>query len=100
MQVVVVPVGYYDGYDRRLSNAGRALIHGQPVPVIGRVAMNMMMLDVTDVGAQLDDEVVLLGRQQSSEIRVEEMAEKAGTIPYETLCRINPLIPRVVYPKR
>jgi alanine racemase len=100
MQVVVVPVGYYDGYDRRLSNSGRALIQGQPVPVIGRVAMNMMMLDVTDVGAQQDDEVVLLGRQQTNEIRVEEMAEKAGTIPYEILCRINPLIPRLDYARR
>jgi alanine racemase len=100
MQVVVVPVGYFDGYDRRLSNAGRALIHGQPVAVIGRVAMNMMMLDVTDVGAQPDDEVVLLGRQDASEIRVEELSEKAGTIPYETLCRINPLVPRVPYASR
>jgi alanine racemase len=100
MQVVVVPVGYFDGYDRRLSNSGRALIHGQPVAVIGRVAMNMMMLDVTDVGAQPDDEVVLLGQQESAEIRVEEVSEKAGTIPYETLCRINPLLPRRPYGKR
>jgi alanine racemase len=95
MRVIVVPIGYYDGYDRKLSNSGRALIHGQPISVIGRVAMNMTMLDVTDVGAEVDDEVVLLGRQGSAEIRVEEMAEKAGTIPYETLSRINPLIPRI-----
>lgn len=97
MQVVVIPVGYYDGYDRRLSNSGRALIHGQFVPVIGRVAMNMTMLDVTDAGAQTDDEVVLLGRQGNEEIRVEELAEKIGTIPYEVLSRINPQLPRRVY---
>ena len=96
MQAVVLPVGYYDGYDRKLSNSGRALIHGQPVPVIGRVAMNMTMLDVTDTGAQIDDEVVLMGRQGNAEIRVEELAEKIGTIPYEILSRINPTIPRIV----
>ena len=94
MQLAVVPVGYYDGYDRKLSNSGRALIQGQPVSVVGRVAMNMMMLDVTDVGAQVDDEVVLLGSERTSEIRVEEIAEKAGTIPYEVLSRINPLLRR------
>lgn len=96
MQVAVLPVGYYDGYDRKLSNSGRVLLRGQPVPVIGRVAMNMTMLDATDVGAQFDDEVVLLGRQGSVEIRVEEIAEKIGTIPYEVLSRINPTIPRIL----
>jgi alanine racemase len=94
MQVVVLPVGYYDGYDRELSNSGRALIHGQHVPVIGRVAMNMTMLDVTDTGADVDEEVVLLGRQGNAEIRAEELAERIGTIPYEVVSRINPLIPR------
>jgi alanine racemase len=94
MKLVVLPIGYYDGYDRKLSNSARALIHGQPASIIGRVAMNMTMLDVTDIGAQLDDEVVLIGRQGSSEIRVEELAEKIGTISYEVLARINPLIPR------
>jgi alanine racemase len=96
MKLVVLPIGYYDGYDRKLSNSGRALIHGQPASVVGRVAMNMTMLDVTDVGADLDDEVVLVGRQGNAEIRVEELAEKIGTIPYEVVARINPLIPRVV----
>jgi alanine racemase len=99
MELVVVPVGYYDGYDRRLSNSGRALLRDQMVPVVGRVAMNMMMLDATDTGAELDDEVVLIGRQGNSEIRVEEVAEKCGSIPYEVLSRINPLIPRVVLGK-
>src|SRR5262249_42517196 len=80
MHIVVVPVGYYDGYDRKLSNCGRALVRGHAVPVIGRVAMNMMMFDVTDVGADLDEEVVLIGSQGKSEIRVEELAEKIGTI--------------------
>src|SRR5262249_46013414 len=95
-RLVVLPIGYYDGYDRKLSNSGRALIHGQPAPVVGRVAMNMTMLDVTDIGADIDDEVVLIGRQGDAEIRVEELADKIGTIPYEVVARINPLIQRIV----
>jgi alanine racemase len=95
MQVAVLPVGYYDGYDRKLSNCGRVLIRGRAVPVIGRVAMNMTMVDVTDVAAQPDDEVVLLGRQGNAEIRAEELAEKIGTIAYEVVSRINPRIPRI-----
>jgi alanine racemase len=96
MKLVVLPIGYYDGYDRKLSNSGRALVNGQPASVIGRVAMNMTMLDVTDIGADVDDEVVLIGRQGNAEIRVEELAEKIGSIPYEVLARINPLISRVL----
>jgi alanine racemase len=98
MKLVVLPIGYYDGYDRKLSNCGRGLIREQFAPVVGRVAMNMTMLDVTDVGAELDDEVVLIGRQGGAEIRVEELAEKIGTISYEVVARINPLIPRVAKP--
>lgn len=97
MKLAVLPIGYYDGYDRKLSNSGRALIHGQHVPVVGRVAMNMTMLDVTDAGADIDEEVVLIGEQGDSEIRAEELAEKAGTIPYEVVARINPWISRVLH---
>jgi alanine racemase len=95
LRVAVLPIGYYDGYDRKLSNSGRALVHGVFAPVIGRVAMNMIMLDVSEAHAQADDEVVLIGRQGTSEVRAEELAEKTGTIAYEVLSRINPLIPRV-----
>ena len=95
MKVAVLPIGYYDGYDRKLSNGGRVLIHGHAVPVIGRVAMNMTMLDVTDVPCQPDDEAVLLGRQGKAEIRAEDLAEKIGTIAYEVVARINPRIPRI-----
>jgi alanine racemase len=95
MEAAVLPVGYYDGYDRKLSNAGRALVRGHAVPVIGRIAMNMTMLDVTDVHAEADDEVVLIGRQGAEEIRAEELADKTGTISYEVLARLNPRIPRI-----
>ena len=96
MRVGVLPIGYYDGYDRKLSNSARVLVGGQYASVIGRVAMNMTMIDVTDIPAQNDEEVVLLGRQGERRIHAEELAEKSGTIAYEFLSRINPLIPRVV----
>jgi alanine racemase len=96
MRVAVIPIGYYDGLDRQLSNIGRALVRGQPAPIVGRVAMNMIVLDVTATDAAADEEVVLIGRQGGAEIRVEELAEKSGTIAYETLTRIHPLLPRRV----
>jgi len=96
MTIAVLPIGYYDGYDRRLSNSGRALVGGRAVPVVGRVMMNMTILDITDVDVREDDEVVLLGKQGGKEIRAEELAEKIGTIAYEVVSRIHPGIPRLV----
>jgi alanine racemase len=95
MKIAILPLGYFDGYDRRLSNCGRTLAGGRIAPVVGRVAMNMTAIDITDTDAALDDEVVLIGRQGSLEIRVEELAEKIGTISYEVVSRINPYIPRL-----
>jgi alanine racemase len=96
MKIAVLPIGYFDGYDRKLSNCGRALVGGRAVPVVGRVMMNMIAQDVTEGDVKTDDEVVLIGRQGNAEIRVEELAEKSGTIAYEVLSRINPEITRVV----
>ena len=95
MKIAILPLGYFDGYDRKLSNSGRALVGGRVAPVVGRVAMNMTALDVTDTDVRLDEEVVLIGRQGKLEIRVEELAEKIGTIAYEVVSRINPAIPRI-----
>ncbi len=96
-RLAVLPVGYYDGYDRGLSNCGQVLVKGKRVPVVGRVCMNMTMVDVTDVEeASLEDEVVLLGRQRDQEISTEEIAARLGTINYEFVCRINSLLPRFV----
>ena len=92
--LAIIPVGYYEGYTRALSNSGRALVGGASAPVVGRVAMNMTILDVTDVDASLDDEVVLIGSQGENEITADELAEKTGTISYEVLSRINPLLER------
>ena len=96
-RLAVLPVGYADGYPRALSNRARVLVGGQPVPVVGRVCMNMLMVDVTDVpGAAVGDEVVLLGRQGEATVTAEELAELAGTINYEFLARLSPAIPRFV----
>jgi alanine racemase len=91
----VLPVGYSDGYDRALGNRAHVLLRGRRAPVIGRVCMNLCMVDLTDVpGARLEDEVVLLGSSGEERISAEMIAEWAGTINYEVVSRINPLLPR------
>jgi alanine racemase len=95
MKIGVLPVGYWDGYDRHLSNCGRVLVKGQFAPVVGRVCMNMMMVDLTDIlDVHLEEEVVLLGQQKKKEISAEELAERVGTINYEIVSRINPWLSR------
>lgn len=97
IRLAVLPVGYYDGYDRKLSSLGYVLIRGQRAPVLGRVCMNMIMVDVTSIPqACVEDEVVLLGRQGDAVISAETLAAKIGTINYEVVTRINPLLPRIV----
>ncbi len=96
-RIVVIPVGYYDGYDRKLSNASQILVHGVKAPVRGRVCMDMFMADVSHVpGVKAGDPVTLLGNEGQERIDADMLAEWAGTINYEVLSRINPLIPRVV----
>lgn len=90
----LVSVGYGDGFHRVLSNQARVLVRGQRAPVIGRVCMDQFVADVTDIpGVQLDDEVVLIGRQGAEQITAGEVARLAGTINYEVTCS---LLPRVV----
>jgi alanine racemase len=96
-KLAVIPVGYYDGYDRLLSNASYVLIAGKRAPVRGRVAMNFITVDVTDISnVRLEDEVVLLGSQGQERISAEYLASLCGTINYEIVTRINPKIPREV----
>jgi len=95
--VAVLPVGYYDGYDRKLSNIGLVLINGKRAPVRGRVFMNMVVVDVTGMpDVKLEDEVVLLGRQGDETVSAEQMARWVDTINYEITTRINERLPRVV----
>jgi alanine racemase len=96
-RVAVLPVGYADGYDRALGNTAHVLVHGKRAAVIGRVCMNLTMVDVTDIPqAALEDEVVLLGASGEERISAETMATWAGTINYEIVSRISPLLERRV----
>ncbi len=93
----VLPVGYYDGYDRFLSSIGEVLVGGKRCKILGRVSMNLMVADISNVkNPKLWDEVILIGEQDNEHITAEELAEKIGTISYEVVSRINPLLPRVV----
>jgi alanine racemase len=95
-RIATLPVGYADGYNRRLSNRGEVLVRGRRVPVVGRVSMDLVTIDVTDVeDATLGDEVVLLGRQGGDEITAEELARKLDTISYEVFCSVGARVPRV-----
>jgi alanine racemase len=96
-RLAVVSIGYWDGYDRRLSNQAHVLIQGQRAPVLGRVCMNLMMVDVSHVAeAQTGDEVVLLGASGEERITAEQMADWIGTIQYEVPTRIHARLVRHV----
>ena len=95
-RIATLPVGYADGYNRLLGNRAHVLLRGQRVPVVGRVSMDLITIDVTDVpGAAVGDEVVLLGAQGSERITAEELAGHIGTISYEVFCSVSARVPRV-----
>ena len=96
LRIATLPVGYADGLARLLSGQGQVLIGGQRVPIVGRVCMDMTMVDVTGVpDVRVGDEAVLIGRQDAEEITADEVAALTGTISYEVLCRIGARVPRV-----
>jgi alanine racemase len=95
-RIATLPVGYADGYNRLLSNRGEVLVGGRRAPVVGRVSMDLLTVDVTDVpGAEVGEEVVLLGRQGGETITPEEIGSKIGTISYEVFCAVSARVPRV-----
>lgn len=95
-RLAVLPIGYWHGYDRGLSSIGEVLVRGKRARVLGRVSMDMVVVDVTGIsGVTIGDSVVLIGKQGKQEITAEEVARKIGTSPYEVLTRINPLIERI-----
>lgn len=93
IKIAVLPVGYYDGYDRRLSSNGKVFINGKIAKVVGRVCMNMTMVDVTKIkNTKVNDNATLLG----GKIKAKNMAAKVGTIDYEVLSRLNPNLSRII----
>lgn len=96
--IATLPVGYADGYRRSLSGVGHVLIHGKKAPVLGRVCMDQIMVDITDIpDVKLDDKVILIGRSGSEVITVDNMAANTGTINYEIVCGLSRRIPRVYF---
>ncbi|MGN1095805.1 MAG: alanine racemase [Eubacteriales bacterium] len=98
MKVATIPVGYADGYPRALSNKGAVLIHGKRCPILGRVCMDQMMVDVSDIpDAKIEDKVVLVGRDKDKFISVEELADAAYSFNYEFVCGVARRVPRVYF---
>ncbi len=94
--IATVPVGYADGLNRLLSSRGQMLVHGQRVPIIGRVCMDLTMLDVGRIeNVQIGDEVVIFGQQGNETLTVDEMASSLNTINYEIASTITARVPRV-----
>jgi alanine racemase len=94
--IAVLPVGYYEGYDRSLSGRAHVLVAGRRAPVVGRICMNMTMVDVTDVPlVEAGQTVVLMGRDGGEEVSADRLGDWAGTIHYEIVSRIHPSVPRV-----
>lgn len=94
-RIALIPLGYADGYNRRLSNCAQVLIHNKRCPVVGTICMDLTLIDVTDVPqAKLADEVTLLGTSQSDHITPQDLATWSGTIVHEIISQLSPRLPR------
>lgn len=96
LKIATVPVGYGDGYPRVLSNSADLIIRGRRVPVVGRVCMDQLMVDVTKLeSVQVGDEVLVFGESGKASLPVDELAALTDTISYELLCDLNKRVPRI-----
>jgi alanine racemase len=95
VRLITVPVGYGDGYFRSMSNKAEVIVRGKRYPMVGRVAMDQITVNIEWDSAYNGDEVLLIGEAGETAITVEDLAEWAGTIPYEILTNINTRVPRV-----
>ncbi|MEQ8155098.1 MAG: alanine racemase [Clostridiaceae bacterium] len=94
--IATLPIGYADGYTRALSNKGKVIINGKLAPVVGRVCMDQLMVDVTDAGeVKVGDEAILLGEQGNTKFNADDLAKILDTINYEIICMIGRRVPRV-----
>lgn len=97
MVVATVTIGYADGYSRLLSSKGEILVHGKRCAIIGRVCMDQLMIDVTNVRAKAGDIVTLIGKDGDDEITADELASICSTIGYEVVCGISKRVPRIFH---
>ncbi|MGQ0826753.1 MAG: alanine racemase C-terminal domain-containing protein, partial [Bacteroidota bacterium] len=94
MQIATVPIGYADGLSRKLSNGnGKMIVKGRPAPIVGNVCMDMCMIDITDIKANENDEVIIFGDNNP----IVDVAKDIGTIPYEVLTNVSRRVKRVYY---
>ena len=94
-RIAVLPVGYADGFNRALSSRGRVIVRDHYAPIVGRISMDLTLVDVTGIpGVDVGDEVVLLGSSDGLCVSPQEHADLANTIPYEILCAISKRVPR------
>ncbi|MCX7597478.1 MAG: alanine racemase [Armatimonadetes bacterium] len=95
-RIALLPLGYCDGYPRALSGVGQVLLRGRRVPIVGRISMDVTIIDVTEAGdVKVGEEAVLVGTQGGERITVEELAQASGTIVQEIVSRLSPRLPRV-----
>lgn len=95
-RIAVLPIGYWHGMSRSLSNSGEVLINGKVAKILGRVSMDVMVVDVGNIKCKVGDVVTLIGKDKGGGIKATILAEKSGTTHYEFLTRLNPLIERIV----
>lgn len=95
-KIAIVPIGYWHGFPRSLSGSGEVLINGKRARVIGRVSMDLMTVNVNGIACAIGDRATIIGRQKKSELNAFDVAQKCGTVHYELITRINPLIERTV----
>jgi alanine racemase len=94
--IATLPIGYADGYSRYLSNRGQVLIRGKRAPIVGKVCMDFLMVDVTNIrNVSLGDEVILIGKQGKEQITAEEIADRINSISYEVFCSVGKRVPRI-----
>jgi alanine racemase len=99
-RIATVPIGYADGYTRRLPGKTDVLMHGHRCPVVGAITMDMCMVDVTGINCSIGDEVVLLGSQGNEKITAKELAQRSDTIEWEIISAIGKRVPRVYVGER
>jgi alanine racemase len=95
-RIAVIPVGYGDGFFRAMSNRGRVIVRGHYAPIVGNISMDLTTIDVTGIdGAQIGDEVILIGSSGECRVTIFDHAHWASTIPYEIICGLSPRVPRI-----